>query len=510
MTTALDRVTRAMDHHRHGRLVEAEAGYRDTLRLDPNNPDALHLLGVIIAARGDAAQGVELIMRALARNPDSKEAHLNLANIHANSLCMDKAEHHFREAYRRDKTNADAANGLGGSFLHRGRYGEAERYLREALALAPGSAPVLLNMGMFMDATGRFDEALGFYDRILAQQPEHIDAHFHRGLALLVRGRFLEGWTEYAWRVRSKRTPTFFGRFPFPYWRGEPLAGRKILVWTELGPGDEILSATMIPDLLAAGATVILLCSTRMAPLFARSFPSAHIVAAGEAPRDPSITQGIEFQTSVGELGAALRPSFAAFPGQCAPLKADSDRTATLRARYQSVSPGTKLVGISWRSKNVRIEDAKSIPLDAWAPILKLPGITFVNLQYGDVAEEIARTERDQGVRIFTDPQIDPLANLDDFAAQVAAMDLVISASNTTVHIAGALGRPIWALVPSNHGRLWYWFLERPDSPWYPSAHLFRQSAGADWGPSLAAVAEELNQFSVGAGGCGQTSGSAS
>ncbi len=504
MTTARDLVTRAMDHHRHGRLPEAEAGYRDTLRLDPNNPDALHLLGLILAGRGDVARGTELITRSLRHNPNSKEAHFNLANILAGALRMGEAEHHFREAYRRDKNNADAANGLGGTFLHRGRYSEAEPYLRGALALAPRSAPVLLNMGMLMDATGRFDDAIVFYDRVLALHPDHVDAHFHRSLALLVRGQFAEGWREYAWRVRSPLAQTFFGRFPFPYWRGEPLAGRKILVWTELGPGDETFTATMIPDLIATGATVLLLCSPRMAPLFARSFPSVHVIAAGETPHDPSITQGIEYQASVGELGAALRPSFAAFREQRGPLKADPDKAAMLRRRYQAVRPGTKLVGISWRSKNLRVEDAKSIPLDAWAPLLKVPGITFVSLQYGDAHDEIARAARDQGANILVDPQIDPLANLDDFAAQVAAIDLVISVSNTTVHIAGALGRPIWALVPSNHGRLWYWFLERPDSPWYASARLFRQSANSDWRPSLAAVAEELTQLSNGAAGRGE------
>ncbi len=504
MTAARDLVTHAMEHHRHGRLSEAEAGYRDTLRLDPNNPDALHLLGVILASRGNAAQGIELITRALERNPNSKEAHLNLANILAGALRMSEAEHHFHEAYRRDKTYADAANGLGGTFLHRGRYSEAEPHLRAALALAPHSAPVLLNMGMLMDATGRFDDAIGFYERVLALHPDHVDAHFHRALALLVRGQFPEGWREYAWRVRSPLTPTFFGRFPFPYWRGEPLAGRKILVWTELGPGDETFSATMVPDLIAAGATVVLLCSPRMAPLFARSFPSVHIIAAGEPPRDPAIAQGIEFQASVGELGAALRPSFAAFPGQSAPLKADPEKTALLRRRYQAVSPGTKLIGISWRSKNLRVEDAKSIPLEAWTPILKLPGITFVSLQYGDVTDEVTRAGRDQGAAILVDPTIDPLTSLDDFAAQVAAMDLVISVSNTTVHIAGALGRPIWALVPSNHGRLWYWFLERADSPWYPSARLFRQGGNSDWRSSLATVAEELTQLSNGANGRGE------
>jgi Flp pilus assembly protein TadD len=503
--SAMDLVALAMDHHRHGRIAEAEAGYRDTLRVDPNNADALHLLGVILAARGETTHGVELITRSLTHNPDSNEAHLNLANIHAGALRMGDAERHFREVYRRDKTNADAANGLGGSFLHRCRYREAEPYLKEALALAPGSVPVLLNMGMLMYATGRFDEAFSFYDRALAADPNHADAHMHRSIALLLRGHFAEGWTEYAWRTRSRHAPTFFGRFPFPYWHGEPLAGRKILVWTELGPGDEILTATMIPDLVAIGATVVLLCSPRMAPLFARSFPSVHVIAASETPRDPSVVQGIAFQASVSELGAALRPAFDAFPKERALLHADPSRTAALRSRYLAAAPRNKLVGISWRSRNVRIEDAKSIPLERWKVLLTTPGITFVSLQYGDAAEEIAQIRRDLAVQILLDDEIDPLASLDDFAAQVAAMDLVISVSNTTVHIAGALGRPIWALVPSNHGRLWYWFLERSDSPWYPSARLFRQTADADWRPALTAAAEKLTQLIGGAGARSET-----
>jgi len=497
MTSARDIVANAMDHHRHGRMAQAEAGYRKTLRIDPRNADALHLLGTIVASQGNTAQGIELISQALALNPSATEAHLNLANILARALRMAEAEPHFREVYRRDRTNAEAANGLGGALLHSGRYGEAETYLREALARAPRSAQVLLNMGMLMDATARFDDAIAFYEQVLALHPDHAVAHAHRALALLLRGQFSDGWTEYAWRLKSMST--FSGRFPFPYWRGEPLSGRKILVWTEQGPGDEILAATMVPDLVAAGATVVLLCSPRMGPLFARSFPSVHVIAAGQNPADQSVTAGIAYQASIGELGAALRPTFTAFPPARSLLEARADRAASLRRRYQAAAPGTKLVGISWRSKNFRIEDAKTIPLDAWAPVLKYPGATFVSLQYGDTKDEIARAQRDLGVRILADSEVDPLASLDDFAAQVAAMDLVISVSNTTVHVAGALGVPVWALVPSNHGRMWYWFLERSDSPWYPSARLFRQDLEASWRPTIAAVGEALAEVKEGA-----------
>jgi len=496
MTSAREIVSGAMDHHRQGRLAQAEAGYRETLRLDPKNADALHLLGTIVAGQGSTAQGIDLISRALAVNPHSKEAHLNLANILAGALRMAEAERHFREVYQRDRTNGEALNGLGGALLHLGRYGEAEPYLREALARAPRSAPVLLNMGMLMDATSRFQDAIDFYEQVLALHPNHAPTRSHRALALLLRGQFVEGWAEYAWRLKT--TSTFFGQFPFPFWRGEPLSGRKILVWTEQGPGDEILAATMVPDLIAAGAKVVLLCSPRMAPLFARSFPSVHVVHAGQNPSDPSITAGIDFQASIGELGAALRQSVGAFPPDLTLLKANPESTARLRRRYHAAAPGKPLIGISWRSKNFRIEEAKTIPLEAWAPVLKHPDVTFVSLQYGDAKEEIARAERDLGIQILVDNEIDSMASLDDFAAQVAAMDLVISVSNTTVHVAGALGVPIWALVPSNHGRMWYWFLERSDSPWYPSARLFRQDLQESWRPAIAAVARELAKFKSG------------
>ena len=494
MTSAHEIAARAMDHHRRGQLADAELGYRQALELDPDNADALQLLGTIVAQRGDFAAGIGLVSRALALNPDSKEAHLNLANIYARALRMADAAHHFREVLRRDGDNIQAANGLGGALVDLGHYTEGEPYLRRALALAPKSAPVLLNMGMLMDAQARFEDAIRFYDEVLALQPNHTEAHTYRGVALLLRGRFREGWPEYGWRVRS--IPTFFGRFHFPYWRGEPIAGRKILVWTEQGPGDEILFATMIPDLLALGATVIVLCSQRMAPLFERSFPTAHVIGAGQAPSDPSITKGIEFQASFSELGLALRPSFDAFPRAPALLKADAAKTAALRRRYQNAAEGKMLVGISWRSTNNRLETAKTIPLAMWQPVLKTASICFVSLQYGDTREEIARAERDFGARILVDNEVDPLVSLDDFASQTAAMDLVISISNTTVHVGGAVGRPVWALVPSNHGRLWYWFLERQDSPWYPSARLFRQDIDAGWEPVLATIAQHLCEFS--------------
>lgn len=482
-------IARAMNHHRHGRLQDAEAGYRGVLKHDPKNHDALHLLGTIVAQKGKAEEGIGLIERALAVAPSSVEAHFNLANIFTRLSRLADAERHFRAAFDLRPSHADAANGVGGVLLRTARYDEAETWLNKALSLNPSSVSALNNMGSLMDAAGRFDETLGFYDRALAADPNDADAHQFKALALLVRGRLAEGWAEYAWRF--KRITAFHGRFPFPIWKGEPLTGRKILVWTEQGIGDEILIASMIPDLLRMGARVVLLCSARLVDLFARSFPDLDLIPVGGAPAHSGVIADVAFQASMSDLGLQLRPSLDAFPPASAYLTTDPARTDALREKYKRAAGTDRLIGLSWRSKVPDGNTDKSIPLTQWAALLRAPGCTFVNLQYGDTAAEVAAVERDLGVRILTDRDVNPLGDIGPFAAQVAALDHVVTVSNTTAHVAGGLGVPASVLIPANSGRLWYWFLERTGSPWYPSLRLFRQQRSG-WEQTLNEVVSAL------------------
>ena len=487
-------VTRAMDHHRQGRLAEAEAGYRDVIRQDPTNPDALHLLGLIIGQAGDPQQGVALIERSLKIAPSSPEAHFNLANLFVVLLRYADAERHFRATYNLRPRNADAANGVGGCLLRLGDYEQAETWLAKAIEIDPACASALVNMGTLMDATARFGETIAWYDRALALQPGNDDARRNRALALLTRGRFNEGWREYA--CRFKTTRTFHGKFALPYWSGENLSGRKILVWTEQGLGDEILAVSMIPDLLRAGTHVVLICSPRLRGLFSRSFPGVDIIPTGGQPEHAGVMADLAFQASVSHLGQFLRPSFETFPQHDPYLRPDAALTRALRNKYQAAGAGTSLVGISWRSNTRDGGQEKSISLLQWAPILRAAGVTFVSLQYGDTRSDIAAAERELGVKILADPDIDPLGDLDPVASQIAALDLTISVSNTAAHIAGAAGARAWTLVPANTSRLWYWFLERLDSPWYPNLRLFRQR-GRGWESAMTDVATALASHSL-------------
>ena len=263
------------------------------------------------------------------------------------------------------------------------------------------------------------------------------------------------------------------------------LSGREILVGGEQGVGDEILFTSMVPDLLEAGAEVMLECDERLVDLYARSFPAVRCVPRLDPPADEALDAAIDFQAPSGSLGLWLRAEEAAFPGRPSFLVADAEAAAGFRSRYAE-DGGDLLVGLSWFS----LRPGKSIDLDIMEPLFEVPGVRFIDLQYGDTAQERARFERRTGHRLIHDASVDPMADLDGFAAQVASLDLVISISNTTVHMAGALGVPVWLML-STH-LIWRWGVESSDSLWYPAARLFRQAQTGDWPGLVERVRREL------------------
>ena len=485
----------AMALHRQGNLAAAEDAYRTVLAEQPDQADALHLLGTIRADAGDADEGIAMIERALRVFPAMPDAHFNLGNIHRRQGDMKSAARHFRATVKLQPENVAALANLGGILTHLKRYAEGERYCRRAIGYDPTAVIAKHTLAALHEIRGRFDETLSVYDEILAGTPNDVETHYLKSLALLLRGRLTEGWREYKWRFQRPANRALYDQFSFPYWQGEPLEGKCLLVWTEQGPGDEMLMGTMLPDVVRMAGHVVIICSERMAPLFARAFPAATVIPADNKPKDPALLADISFQASFSDLGAQLRPSLDSFPATHGYLTADTGLADEMRHRYLHDDPDGRLVGISWRSRNPELEGEKSMPLSRLADVLRVPGCTFVNLQYGDCTEEIANVTRKTGISIVHDMAVDPVRDLPRFAAQVAAMDLVISVSNTTVHTAGALGRPTWVMIPGNRGRIWYWFLDRDDSPWYGSLRLFRNPPAGDWTATVRRVAANLKRW---------------
>ena len=286
--------------------------------------------------------------------------------------------------------------------------------------------------------------------------------------------------------------------FPQPSWDGTNLDDKTILIWAEQGIGDEIMFTSILPNLSQMTEKIIIECDQRLTPLFQRSFPQIQFFFRDNPPNLQLLNPDIDYQIPMGSLGRWLRTSEDSFKeSKQTYLTACANKSAKIRERYQKLADGKLLVGISWKSTGINQRQAllKSTILEDWTSVLLQQDCYFINLQYGDVKEELAQFQQQMDLMIYQDEEIDSLQNLDDFAAQVSALDLVISTSNTTVHMAGALGKQVWTLL--SYVPDWRWMLEREDTPWYPSMRLFRQNETRDWSGVFSQVRSELEQYVV-------------
>ena len=509
-----------------GALDRAEAIIDGILHATPDDPEALHLLGLTALQRGRHEVAAEAFGRAAAAHPEFANAHANRASalrllgrreealaalrralalapalpaLYQNTATLlrdigrgEGAVTAFRRLLRLAPGHGPGLHGLGDALRTASRLDEAIPVYRRLAALYPDIAQTHGNLGVMLQFQSRLEDAKASYTRALVIDPGYAEARSNLGLLQLLSGDLANGWGNHAarWATRDKEGSR--RNFPLPAWDGGDLAGRRLLAWGELGVGDEILLAGMIPDLSARGIGCVLEAAPRLVPLFVRSFPEVEVVPRTDPPHPGTEAGDLAAQCSLGNLGRWLRPDFASFPRRPRYLTADPEAVERLRARYRRGNAGNLVVGISWHSVNPGHRDYKSAPLPLWTPVLTLPGITFVDLQYGAFTADLEEARRACGASIIHDDEIDPLADLDGFAAQVAALDLVISISNTTVHVAGALGVPVWLLLARQTGFLWCWFTGREDSPWYPSMRLFRQETAGDWASVFARVRREL------------------
>lgn len=339
---------------------------------------------------------------------------------------------------------------------------------------------------------GTVEIAMQHVEAAVTAAPDDPAMRMHLGWQLLSRGELCRGWEEFEYRFQAgiDRGGILPQPLPQPLWRGEELRGKSILLWGEQGIGDDILQCSALDEVIQQAAVVHLLCDARLIPALRRSRPdNLHLHPRGDYLDEALLSSTIDYQCSTGTMLRYLRPTFDSFPRHRASyLQPDLQRVAELRSRYAAL-PGLK-VGLSWRSKNLRNGADKSCPLVDWGPILTIPGITFINLQYGDVSAELQAVHQRFGVTVHCDPEIDQMRDLDGLLAQLAALDAVVSISNAVAHAAGALGCPLHVLLSANP--LWVWFLDRPDSPWYSKARLYRQQRLGVWQPVLEAVAKSL------------------
>lgn len=306
----------------------------------------------------------------------------------------------------------------------------------------------------------------------------------------LLVGRLLHLVYEFA---RNNINTAADGGTPGDWWDGKPFAG-TLLITAEQGLGDELMASSIFDDIVAMGQKAVIECDARLLPVYERSFPSLQFVPRGERKLNDIHDAGGNFRKiNMLDLASLFRTAPGSFPARRSWLKADPEKTAAFRSRYRQQWPGKRLVGISWKSTRIMEGLAqKGVRLADFAPVLSVPDTVFINLQYGNVTDEIAALATAGCGEVHVDPAVDTTNDIDAVFAQTTALDLVVSTSNTAVHIAGAIGAPCYLLLPKVRPFLWYWGYRGERTPWYPSLRLLRNTREDDWQQLMQDVAHRV------------------
>jgi len=496
-----------------GRLEDAEAAFRDILDRAPGYALAWFFLGRLRDTKGDRDAAIDFLRKAIEIDPKLVRAHNDLGIFMQNRGRLDEAEACYRRALEIDGQFAEAMSNLGAVLAERGRLEdastwyrraiseqgdfapahnnlgaalvkldkaeEATAYHRRAIALKPDFAEAHYNLGVALQEQASFDAAQVSYDKAVELSPDYVDARWNRAFLMLLRGDYSLGWREHEWRWRRKEQPP--KSYPLPLWRGEPLAGKTILLHAEQGIGDTLQFLRYVPLVANLRGRVLVAVQPSLQRLVART-----LSGIAEVFSQDDVLPQFDLHCPLLSLPLAFNTVLESIPSKETYLAVDSGRNARWREFFKQYS-GLK-VGLVWAGNPQHKNDRRrSIALSRFAPLLGLKGVQWFSLQVGERASEL---ESLPGATIVDLSQ--KLTDFDETAAAVANLDLVIAVDTAVAHLAGALGKPVWIMVP--YVPDWRWLLGRDESPWYPTARLFRQPAHGDWETPIYCVRRELER----------------
>ncbi len=497
----------AIEHHQAGRCAEAEATYRAVLAVDARYWRAAYLCGLLQLQGGSTSEAVTLLAHAVALQPDHSGSRINFARAllqtgePARALAEaqaglihspDLAELHFlcgtalsalqrpaeamaalARAAAIEPRHAVAWLNLGNACADLDRLDEAERHCRTAMRLAPALVEAHASLGFVLTSLGRLGEARAACAEAIQLAPDCAQAHWNLATAALLGGDFETGFREYEWRKRHDRFRRDFINPPGPAWQGEPVVGRTVLVHAEQGLGDTIQLSRFLPVIAERGARVVLACAKPLIPLLS-TIPGLAAAADKSAPL-PGYDVWIDQMSLPRVFGTRLET----IPAAQGWLVADPARAAA----WELTLPDRPRVGVVWAGNPAHSNDRRrSLPPAGLAALAAQPGVRFISLQTGPRAAE---------ARLLGIPDNSGrLADYAETAAAVSGLDLIVTVDTSVAHLAGAMGKLTWVMLPFAPD--WRWALGRDDTPWYSSLRLFRQPFPGDWGAVLDRVQTEL------------------
>ena len=462
---------------------EALDALERALALRPGDADALCHRGDALLALGRAAEAVAQFDRVLAVHPRRSDALLSRGTARATLGRFAEALADFDAVLILAPNHAAALYNRGNALLELGRLEEALAAFERALAAAPGHAAAWNNRGRALQGLNRHAEAVASFDKALAIDKSYADAHSNRALSLLTLGELARGFAEYEWRWKRAGMIDLRRNYRGALWLGEyPLARKRILLHAEQGLGDTIQFARYLPLVARMGATVVLEVQPELKPLFEGMAGAAFVLARGEP------LPAYDLHCPLGSLPLALKTAPATIPADLPYLHADAARIAAWRPRIEAL-PG-KRVALVWAGHSRHVNDRnRSLALSLLEPLLAVPGVSFVSLQRDLREGDAARLAAHRNVTHVGEA----LSDMAETAAALTLCDLTIAVDTSVAHLAGALARPAWVMLPFSPD--WRWTLAGERSPWYPQMRLLRQSAPGDWPGVVAQAAQALAEF---------------
>jgi tetratricopeptide (TPR) repeat protein len=449
-----------------GRHAEAQARFEKALAARPDFPQARNNLGIALAELGRHPEAIAEYRRAIELDPGYAEAFANLGEALAALDRHDEAIPCYEAALARRPGLVEAALNLGNAHLAFNRLDAAQACYERAIREAPGYVEAHNNLGRALEAMNRHEEAIPCYARAVALALGYAGAQWNLALAHLAIGDFGEGWPRYEWRWRTGDVPCRM--LPQPLWRGEDPAGRTILVHAEQGYGDTLHFARYVPLLARRGARILLEAPPPLLPLLVSLDGVAGLFPPGEAPAD------FDCHISLMSLAGAFATRLETIPREVPYLAPPAAHIARWAALIDAL-PRPR-IGIAWAGSATNRNDRnRSLPLERLLPLLDLAGASFVSLQRDLRPGDASLLERHPGVARWGER----FADFADAAAVASGLDLIVSVDTAIAHLAGALARPVTIMLP--YSAEWRWLRGREDSPWYPTARLFRQAAPGDW-----------------------------
>jgi tetratricopeptide (TPR) repeat protein len=460
-----------------GQLKDAAIQYQRTLTLKPDYAQGHYNLGVLHQMQDKVDEALRCFETALTLNPDYFQAHNNLGAILELQGKTSEAVDHYRRALALNPSYAEAYYNLGHALQSEGLLDDAIANYQQALKLKRDYVEAYNNLGSISELQGKLAEAVAHYKQALAFNPDHAGAKLNLALLQLLLGDIAGGFNNYEWRWHSFCTPRGFTQ---PQWRGEPLNGARILLHAEQGLGDTLQFLRFLPMVQAAGGSVILEVQAPLKRIAAQLNGILTLVTCGEP------LPSFDWQCPLMSLPSALGITSTTIPTPGSYLSVPED---ALRKADTLPWPAQGLkVGIAWAGNASHTKDRyRSLPLALLKPMLQTEGIHFYSLQMGPGTAQLTACEEP-----ITNLR-DVIEDMADTAALMTHLDLVIAVDTSVVHLAAALGKPVWVMLPSAPD--WRWLLNREDSPWYPTMRLFRQPKLNDWTAVVHRVCGQLSML---------------